>query len=282
MTHKELIEAIDKEPLFNKVLRDDVKNCNVFLAFREKQNRIDLYYEGGKLFSYDKNGFSTHKKYASVIDSIKDDYVTEENLKNTQLISKFLEGIKDIKKNCKDYAGKEAQGVAKVYSKFSYFKNNENLVVIDIEIAFEAERGVDRKGQDRIDILLLDKKNKKLIFVEAKHFSNEDLWSTKTPDVINQIKRYEGQIKVNYTEILEKYKKNIGILKEHFKSELQQLPLPECIDDKVALLIFGFDGDQKKGKLTESILKNKEYQGMNIYSIGKISEIKKISFELRK
>lgn len=258
MSNQNLIQSLVKEPLFAEIKKDS------FLALRK--DRIDFYYKGGKLFSYDNKGFSTHIKYASVIDAIKGDYVTEKSLKTADLIKNFSQGIKRIKENCKNYADKEAKGVADIYSKHSYLKNKE-IVVLDIEIAFEAK---DRKGQDRIDILLLDQENKNLIFVEAKHFSNGNLWSESTPEVINQIKRYEQQISIEKNNILEKYRKNIKLLNELFEIELQ---LPEKIDDKVVLFIFGFGDDEKKGKLQKDVYDKKEYEGKRIYAKGNVSNI---------
>jgi len=271
MSNQDLIKKLKETKLYNEILRNDVVKGEVFLAFRN--NRIDFYYEGGKLFSFDHKGFSTHIKYASVIDTSdgKDDsienYVTEEKLENYKLVSNFLKGIARIKENCKNYAGDEAKGVAEIYSKYSYLKSNKDIVVLDIEIAFEAK---DRKGHDRIDILLLDKKNKNLIFVEAKHSLNKDLWSTTTPEVIKQINRYEQQIKMKEGAIKTKYCENIKLLNDLFEIEL---PFPEKIDDKVILFIFGFDDDKKKGKLKRDVYEKKEYKGKMIYSKGDVSNI---------
>jgi hypothetical protein len=51
------------------------------------------------------------------------------------------------------------------------------------------------------------------------------------------------------------------------------LPKPKNIEDKVTLLIFGFDNDQKSGRLKRLITKNKQYAGIKIYSIGNIKKV---------
>lgn len=52
----------------NKIQKDCLDQ-KVFFTIRD--NRIDLYHKGGKLFGYDSNGFKTHLKYASAIMAVK-------------------------------------------------------------------------------------------------------------------------------------------------------------------------------------------------------------------
>ena len=52
--------------LWTDKIEQDCKNQNVFLAIRD--NRVDMYHKGGKLFGYDGSDFKTHIKYASVIE----------------------------------------------------------------------------------------------------------------------------------------------------------------------------------------------------------------------
>ena len=73
--------------LWSNYIEQDCKKQNVFLAIRD--NRIDLYHKGGKLFTYDKNGFKTHLKYASVITANGKDYLTESELSAYKLASDF-------------------------------------------------------------------------------------------------------------------------------------------------------------------------------------------------
>ena len=44
-----------------------------------------------------------------------------------------------------------------------------------------------------------------------------------------------------------------------------KLPSPEKVEDKVALLIFGFDNDQKNGRLQKLILSNTVFKGFQVY-----------------
>lgn len=257
-------ELIESRLWINKI-KQDCKNQNVFLAIRD--NRIDFYHKGGRLFTFEGNGFKTHLKYASVISSNGTDYLTEAELSDYKLASEFESNYLRIKENCSNYTGIEALGVSDLYHKHSYLSDS-NVVVLDIEISFESLN--EENNQDRIDLLLFNKYTKTLQFVEAKHFSNNEIWSKTVPKVISQIKRYESQLSKRKAEILSEYIDYIRIVNRLFDIEL---PEPEELDDNVTLLIFGFDNDQKNGRLKKLILQNKEYAGINNYSIGNIKKV---------
>ena len=251
--------------LWSNKIEQDCKNQNVFLAIRD--NRIDLYHKGGKLFTYDRSGFKTHLKYASVISSNEKDYLTESELLDYKLASDFESNYPRIKENCSNYSGIEALGVSDLYHKHSYLSGS-NVVVLDVEISFESLN--EENNQDRIDILLLNKDSKSLQFVEAKHFSNKEIWSRTTPTVISQIKRYESQLAERKPEILSEYIDYIKMINRIFG---MALPEPVEVDNNVTLLIFGFDNDQKSGRLKKLILQNKEYAGIKNYPIGNIKKV---------
>ncbi len=263
---KKPIEAdLKKSTLWmNKLLKDCIRQ-KVFLAIRD--NRIDMYHNGGKLFCYDSSGFKTHLKYASVITTNGKDYLTESELSDHKLASDFESNYQRIKENCSNYSGIEASGVSDLFHKHSYLSES-NVVVLDVEVSFKSLS--EKSRQDRIDILLYKKDTRTLQFVEAKHYSNKEIWSTKTPDVINQIGRYESQIAQQRSEILEEYAEYVRTLNSLFDISLSE---PTKIEDKVTLLIFGFDNDQKSGRLKKLVTKNPEYQGIQNYSIGNIKQV---------
>lgn len=251
--------------LWSNEIEQDCKKQKVFLAIRD--NRIDLYHKGGKLFTYDRNGFKTHLKYASVISSNGKDYLTEAELSDYKLASDFESNYMRIKENCSNYTGIEALGVSEIYHKHSYLSDS-NVVVLDVEISFESLN--EENTQDRIDILLFNKESQTLQFVEAKHFSNSEIWSRSTPKVISQIKRYESQLLKRKKEILAEYIDYIKIINRIFG---MALPAPVEVDNNVTLLIFGFDNDQKNGRLKKLILQNNKYTGLKNYSIGNIKKV---------
>lgn len=253
--------------LFTEKLLPDIEKGTVFPAIR--RDYVDFYHKGGNLFSFRK-GFSTHKKYASIIKS-KSDYISELDLQQKiELIKNFYEGYEQIKKNCSRYSGDEAEGVSRIYHKYPFTKNGLDVVVLDIEISFKAK--TEKRNQDRIDILLLNEKTGQLRFYEAKHYSNSELWSIENtpPKVVIQIQRYEEQIEKNETIIISQYCNYVNIVKELFGYEL---PVPTSIDKKVTLLVFGYDIDQQRGRMKKLLLDDKSLVGIQRYFIGNISTV---------
>ena len=258
---KDLIEKLKQEPLWKK-LELDCRGGDVYLAIRD--GYISFYHKGGNLFKFGNNAFTTHIKYAMVIDTDDDapkNYVCEDQLKEIPLIRNFVDGYSGIKKNCELYSGLEAKGIANLYHKDSYFKR-KSIFVLDIEVAFKKGDG----KQERIDILLYDNDSQTLRFVEAKLFSNSALWSTSTPLVVEQMKGYEERINLHKDDLIKEYGQYIDGLRQIFGVELNA---PKNLDPKVSLLIFGFDDAQKKSDRFKDLIKdNPEYNNIPIYCKG--------------
>ena len=87
------MDKLKQSELYRNYLLPDCKKGIVFPAIRD--NRIDFYFKGGKLFSFDGQ-FKTHIKYASVL-THKNDYVTEADLGEAEPITDFAAGYKRIK-----------------------------------------------------------------------------------------------------------------------------------------------------------------------------------------
>jgi hypothetical protein len=262
---KTIQNNLTKSDLWINEVEKDCYAQNVFLAIRN--NMIDFYHKGGRLFCFDSYGFKTHIKYVSVIDETEKVYLSESELAKYKLASKFENNYTRIKENCSNYSGIEDSRVSELYHKHSYLSTN-NVVVLDIEVSFKSED--ESKKQDRIDILLYKKDSQTLQFVEAKHYSNREIWANKTPKVIGQIKRYESQVLKRKTQILQEYGEYIRIINGIFNISL---PVPIDINEKVMLLIFGFDNDQSNGKLKKLITNNPAYEGIKLYSIGNIKKV---------
>jgi hypothetical protein len=259
--------SLQQSSLWNSRLKKDCFSQNVFFTIRN--NQIDIYHKGGRLFCFDKDGYKTHIKYASVITSIGKDYLTEKALSGYKLAADFEKNYTRIKENCFNYSGLEALGVSELYHKYSYLSDSD-VVVLDIEVSFKSLN--EKNKQDRIDILLYKKSTKTLQFVEAKHYSNPELWVGPTPKAIGQVKRYESQISKKKA-ILSEYSDYVKTLNRIFNLSL---PKPIEIEDKVTLLIFGFDDDQKKGRLKKGIIEKTAYKGIKNYNIGVIKKLKKM------
>lgn len=272
--------------LFREKLREDLLAQKVFLAIRDG-NAFDIYHKGGKLFTYNNNRFSTHIKYAAVIkDNDERNYISESILSVPQqrdrlLIRDFQSGYPRIKENCAMYAGVEAAGVSTIYSKYSYLSNSP-IVVLDIETSFEALPGGPGK-QDRIDILLFNKETRQLKFVEAKEFTNKELWAERgsRPAVTKtQLPKYSSQIATKSEEIINAYCCATQSLNHMFGIHL---PLPTSVAPDPTLLIFGFDSNQRDGRLKELLLTDgslrKDPPHHGHYPCYPIGDVKKLKIE---
>ena len=263
----ELIEKLVNSDLYREKILGDIKAGNVFPGIRSE--RIDFYHKGGKLFTFDKDGFKTHIKYASVYKS-KEDYISESKIASLERIASFVDGYARIKENCSLYAGIEASGVAYIYGNYSYAASMSEIVVLDIEVSLESLDS--DKNQDRIDILLFDKQKKQLIFCEAKHYSNKEIWSQKgsNPDVVGQVQRYVKQIGAKGDVILREYGNYVTAANKLFAFNL---PCPVSVAQNVVLMVFGFDKDQLSGRFTE-LFKANMPKDLRYYAIGNVASLK--------
>ena len=274
----DIIDKLTKEKLYSDYLLPDIKKGEVFPAFRN--NKITFYYKGGNLFSYDIYGFETDIKFASVSTLINEGeeeaYIKEKDLKNVKTIKNFIDKYERIKENCFRYSGVEAVGVSEICKKYSLVKANNKIVVLDVEVSFESlESSTKKRKRDRIDLLILDKREKILKFYEAKHYSNSEIWSKKGsfPKVIKQISKYNKQVEKRKKEIISTYNGYVGIVRNLFGIDFGLNEIKD-IDPNVNLLIFGFDGDQLRGRFDELIKKDKSLEGVYVYPIGKVSSLK--------
>jgi hypothetical protein len=252
-----VIANLQAHPLWTQKLEQDCNSQDVFLAIRD--NAIDFYYHGGRLFRFEGTCFKTHIKYASVIIGNPDEYIKETQLPQRKLISDFIQEYERIKENCAaHYSVREAQGIATICSKHSYL-SNEVIVVLDINISI---------NNSKIDMLLYNKKTQTLKFVDVSHYSNNALRAGRGAGVINKISQYEQQIQSMKTGIIQKYANYVNIINRIFTLSL---PIPVNLDDKVSLLIFDFDEDQRDGKL-QQVTQNLASNGIPVYPIGNITK----------
>jgi hypothetical protein len=249
----------------------------VFPAIRK--NAIEFYYHGRKLFKYDSNlRFSTNRKYASVVQGQSKPEVFESELEFMHPIKSFKEGYQKIKKMCKIYSEDEASGVAKAYNHSSYASSTpqENICVLDIEIAFGKEQNDsygtsdDLEKSRRIDLLLYNVRERKLRFFEAKRFRNGELWSPRgvPPRVISQLRSYNDILgnKENRKHILEEYTWYLQCMKPIIGRNILE---PNDIYPEVVLLIFGFDRWQIR-KMNELLLEDHSLSGFWLRRRGSI------------
>lgn len=177
-----------------------------------------------------------------------------------------------IKELCGKYAGNEAAGVASILSKGKLGQKPATdrwIIPLDIEACFGKSNDDEDDKVDRIDIVFLNGDSGKLRFCEAKHYRNGELWSNEDtkPPVANQLDRYLEEIHRRADEIVPAYVAHVQALNKLFG---WAIPEPVDIDDKVPLflLVFGFDKDQREGRLKPKLLRDGSLEGHYSYAIG--------------
>lgn len=284
---QDMIIKIKETKLFSDFLKPDILNGKVFPAIRN--NSIQFYYKGGLLFKYDKNGFQTHYKYLINNDWLENNkYIInndgEEIKENNLIIKNFVEGYDSIKKTLDKYAKPEATLTSEFYKK-SIFKKDvkgDNLL-IDIEAAFEKQaEEVDecdvpvtgeksRVGTDRIDVVFLDKKAKRVIFCEVKRFDDERIYSknSKEAEVIGQLKRYKQQIdnKERSKEMVVAYKSALRVYTQLFDIPSFEV---EDIYEQAVLFVTGCPKILYDGKTKEAVKKIQK-EGFKVHFRDKAS-----------
>ena len=268
-----LIESLSTNDLFQNKLKPDIDDGKVFFAIR--YGKGSFYLRGCSLFTYDNSEFTTHYKFGFVPSAVGNTYITETDLKSMAVIDNFKDGYKQIKERVALYAEPEADGVSALYAFAPRATNKEGrFFLVDIEVAFDAKNDVensdgDKKAgrkTDRIDILLYDNCKRQLLFCEAKHFSNAEIRERdgESPEVINQLKKYDRQITAKKSEIIAQYKKAFREYNELMGTELND---PEGVFDKCGLYIFGFNRKQQK-ELRNRMDANNEFYGRKCRIIG--------------
>jgi hypothetical protein len=117
-------------------------------------------------------------------------------------------------------------------------------------------------------VLLYDKRERVLHFVEAKQLSDSRLVSKTRPEVIDQLERYRTQIQERQQEIVLQYCLYIENLNIVFN---MNLPHPKKAEIEPVLWIFDFNAPEKEGILN-SLKKDPNYNGIKVYAIGKAKD----------
>jgi hypothetical protein len=267
-----IIENLQKEDLWKK-LKPDVRSGEVFMAIRNRY--IGFYHKGSNLFNYKNGQFQTHKKFAAVIDTTSD-YITQDELATASLIKNFVSGYGNIKKLAEQYGNPEGSLVFKIFRDHSYAMPQNSIVALDTEVVFESLSDVEKSVNDRIDVLLFDKNEKKLKFIEVKRASDSRISSpvNKEPEVVAQMARYNAQIVDKRDEILKQYANYMSYVNQILGIDL---PDPEKMANTAGLLVTDFDRPVQKDESHKKKIKKLKDAGLEIYEIGKTSSVEPIT-----
>jgi hypothetical protein len=242
--------------------KDIVDDPALFIGIRD--NYLNVYYQGNSilLLTLDRGRLvgKTHYKFLLREKIQGNQYIhsAEGRMKLTQstltdLFIQDLGNLPSLMAACIPYAGVEKAGVHDI------IKGNRN--VVDVEIALTGEKEDELKPTAlRVDFTALQEtpESIELVFFEAKHFSNKELRAngSQTPRVVGQVQRYEKLVARHREDIESSYRRiceNIvalkGIRTPKIVRAVAQGKKPLLISDEPRLVIFGFDDDQKKGKV---------------------------------
>lgn len=261
ITDKRFIESLNKLYLDeNSFWHKMVSDKELFIAIRNEY--INVYFKGQSLckLTFARNGIikgKTHKKY--IVNNTTDDtYILSENgviKADVPYPIMSLSQVNELKDNVKRFVGNEKE------SSYNLVLSEEEEK-IDVEITFSKTNNLKKSSID-YSIIKKEKDVVRLVFYEAKYYTNPELVSTTRPKVLDQIKRYEAYISSQKDIITESYElicknmKSLGLATSDsivskiadgiLKLEVEKLPI---------LIIFGMEEAMKnsnkwKGNLNE-------------------------------
>ena len=240
--------------------RNLVDDKDTFVAIRD--NYLNVYYRGNSLLKLDWNQRDksmtgqVHYKYLLRPNIRESEYVKvdekgEVTMPDEPMFSTKIGAVPALKKASQVYAGDEKDGVHRIAL-------NKKHNVVDVEVAF-------RVSGLRVDLAALQETGDipKLVFYEAKHFSNKELRAKgdRNPSVIDQLDRYSVLLEKNKKPLEESYRKVCKNLKDlnglkqrhHGRHEVLDRVVQRGldVDPTPRLVVFGFDQDQRDGKVWE-------------------------------
>jgi hypothetical protein len=150
----------------------------------------------------------------------------------------------------------------------------DDPLVVDVEIAFNLSSEITEhedleagRKQDRVDVVRLRPAGDgfDLVFWEAKHFSNPELFNNK---ILNQLAAYERQLRSREEQLLTAFQNvcrfhhDLDCLRKELGFDGASVAHSETLRDlacgkrslnvikEPSLFVFGFDNDQKGGRWT--------------------------------
>ena len=231
-----------------------VNDKELFIAIRKEY--LNVYFMGQSVCRLEyKNAVigRTHKKYLGVQ---KAGYFDSENgvISSPESKIKSLSEFRIIKETIQEdkHIGKEK---GESYTEILDSKK----CIIDVEVALVNAKApsIQRKSKYKvssIDYVSLENNEQnelRLVFYEAKHFTNPEIRSTKKPKVFGQILRYKKALKLHEKEIQDSYSvvienlRDLNILAQRNSlfNSLTSMIFP--IDFEPILIVFGV-GNVKK------------------------------------
>ncbi|MCX6244665.1 MAG: hypothetical protein NTU98_08170 [Bacteroidetes bacterium] len=274
----------DPNSYWSKIVQDK----DLFIAIRKE--RIHVYFQGNRLceLTYKNGNIVGETMYKFLLNpALLQKNFTFINGKcispaPLNLLTTSYTDLHLIKSAMSVYYGEEKNGVHEISISVAN--------ILDVEIAFEKDPlpPKTRKSTDRIDFLRLEKQNDqlKLVFYEAKLFTNKEIRKPKgvQPPVIDQLHDYIKALKKHEPVILDSYVlvcknlQDLGLLKSKDLANSVFNKHSFNIDPIPRLVIFGFDEDQRTGKIHTEHLENiRSFTNCPIIAKGNPKNFKSLS-----
>ena len=125
--------------------------------------------------------------------------------------------------------------MSRLFERFSVWADEadpDQPKLIDVEVRLR--RGQKSRSAEMVDLLFLDD-DARLTFVEVKREYDSRVRSTKTPEVVCQVRRYEKRLTGNEVSIMEAYREVGGVLGDAFG--LEPFDAPAEVFRRVPVLV---------------------------------------------
>ena len=210
--HKSFLERNELKPL--ERLKSEVKNGNseIFPALRK--GNIDFYYFGGVLYTLTCQTIGRrNRNYEKYNDGLIEDMC------ETPEMREYKKRRRQNKNRFSREGGNEQErALLSALYPFTYSDKKANVVVLDIEVRLNGKIHTGKK----CDMVLLNKSKRKIMFVEAKIFTDPRVRVTKDeiPPVVEQVNAYSQSITEQCEWIPQQYSKFIKTMNKVFDIDL--------------------------------------------------------------
>lgn len=214
-------------------IRQNIRSGDVFPALRE--NEIHFYYGGGRILQVRPRSVYTHSKYLGCEGS-----GYERVTLTREMYDRIKTGCISRQGTLKSKRHSEGFYISRLFKRYSVWSTGARdplPKLIDVECRF---RGEGRKA-DQIDLLFIWEKDW-LVFVEVKRQMDSRIRARagRLPEVMEQISRYEMQIREGREAIQSAYAGVAGVLGNNLglkpfdgpKFVAAEVPILMCHEDK--------------------------------------------------
>ncbi|PKP61489.1 hypothetical protein CVT91_03110 [Candidatus Atribacteria bacterium HGW-Atribacteria-1] len=278
-----LFVSLEKNPpVWWENLKND-KEIVIEIRSDKSKSYIDCYYNGGcilgRLDCDSKGNFKgkIHYKYIPITFNRNNDYINYDFSNNNQGINynNIKPGIPNVNNFDKKTLSLIKKQVEKYYPNdsekgYQYKFIQKDPYFIDSEFQYNGFCGKDL----RIDLVRIDSRIKKIVFIELKKFGNEELFNGGIEEQLNSyqcfINNFESELREYYLDFIQA-KKNLGLLSKEILQILGSNFSPYSVAQKPLLIIAGCKQKWIKNN-AEDINSRIENYALGCYYFGEVNK----------